>query len=221
MATLRLDDGSRSQIIAQFRAVMNRVMHNKTFPIEENDTWEFGLSLLPENVRASYLHVFGYNESMVREQRWHPEVNLVDGDTMFQLCMYGAQARMPYDKMNVPRTHPKHQELVEYATAQIEAQKHLSMADGTLTHIIHNCTSIGQVKRIMEKDADLLRFVPDYMKESFAKAERRSRVPKSFNKTAHDLRHLGNVLATGSLSPETIVGMRATVESKELKPEAI
>jgi hypothetical protein len=213
MATLRLDDGFKAQIVSHFREPLNRVMHNAKFPIEEKDVWDVGLSLLPPEVKDAYLYVSEYNDDMTRTCRWIPSLYILDGDYKYSLTVQDSGASLPYDNMHMPRTHPLHDEVLKFAIAQTEAQKQLTKADDTLTHIIWNCTSIGQVKRIMEKDADLLKFVPEHMQRTFAEAERRSRIPKAYTRTPADLQHLGQVLATGSLSPKNVVGTRVQVEA--------
>ena len=213
MPTLRLGDSERQQIRIAFSNAMARGLNNKAFPLSEDDFPEFGYSLLTPAIADAYSYLHEHAHQLVRSSSYRPDFKIAD-----EVYRYGVNIRgvsMPMDGMEVPRSHPRYDEILDWTATYGDIQEKIVEAKSTVQEIVRASSSAGQIKRVMQED--ILRFLPWHMQDSFNDAERRSRWPSGLQKTGmtQKLDQLGQMLALGAISPEQQPGIQATVDYRK------
>lgn len=211
MPTMRLGDGERSTIINAFGKVAKRATNSKIFPLVEDDFPEFGYSLLPYQVAEAYKFLKDNHDDLVNSSStFAPDFRIHSEDHAYKVELYAEE--LPCDGLIVPDSHPRYTELITWAQEYNSIIVRVSSAMHYLGGIINECSSMGQIRRVLSDE--IIQFVPDYMQESFKDAERRSRIPKNVTLNADRHSELADILAIGSLSPENISGINAKVTSR-------
>lgn len=207
MATLRLGDAERSNINNAFARVLERAQNNQKFPLEEEDIEDFGMSLLSDKAAECFSYLKEFEEDLVRTSSYNPNFKIRGSTFEYDISLW--RVELPRDNLLVPEQHAAHAEILEWVTQYCIVQKDIADARDHVREIVAACSSVGQIKRIMQDE--ILRFVPQYMRETFGNAERRSRVPSGFEIEPDKLTHLSTVLALGTLSPESEGGVSTSV----------
>lgn len=218
MPTLRLGDSERRSIKNQFGRILERAKNNQPFPLDNSDFPEFGYSLLPEPMAIHYaaLRADPLGKHVTAASTWRPEIVIVGDDFKYDLSLTGTDAEVPCDKLVVSPTHPKYAEILAWSENYSEIQHRVGQAKDLVREIVGCSTSIGQVKRLLA--GEVMRFVPEHMVALLEQAERRSRIPASFNTEGLEgkMDNLVQTLALASLSPETRAGdIDATVDARK------
>lgn len=208
MPTLRLDDSSRETITDAFSHVLDRITNNKEFPLKHEDVWDFGMRILDRKVAQSYQYLLDNKAELTTKAMWNPEIVLSNGTWEYGITLFTSSMGLPYDRMPVPVTDLKFNELIEWCDYYEELKKKQKDADSFMRYLIYSCSSVGQIKRVMP--ADFLTFLPNRMIATFNDAERRSRVPAGYDPQQGQLEHLAQMLALGSISPEKREGMNVS-----------
>jgi hypothetical protein len=213
MPTLRLGDSERGNIIRAFTRVLERAKNNKKFPLIEDDFPEFGYSLLEPEIAAKYEYLHLNAPKLVRSSAWNPNFKLRTDDFEYEIGIY--EQSLPQDALVISRSHERYDELLDWAETYAEAQTNIHRGSAVIREVVEASSSIGQVKRVLSEE--ILRFIPDHMQATFADAERRSRFPSNLptDGLPDRLENLANTLALGSLSPESVEGIRAATIIKK------
>lgn len=212
MATTRLGDHERGRTIADFNEIIGRAANNKVFPLDPENSWGFGLGLLPDGVRDKYIHLTVVEPSLVTKAGWNPTIVVADNINKWKIDLYG-QA-MPKDNMQVPETHPLYQPLIEWCEYHHQIIVDISTADSYLRKIVNACSSAGQIKRLMPPE--VLTYLPAKLVLSFGNAERQSRIPRNFQIDKEKMEHFANMLAIGAMSPDKREGMQISLDFETL-----
>ena len=212
MATIRLDDINRNNIINGFDNILERATNNKPFPLAKEDIWKFGLSLLPDKTAECYMYLREHNKQLTTATGWHPSFILKDNEHTYEVTLYDGS--LPRNGMEVGGLHPEFSSLHGWASQYCNLQSHVRKSSQIVRRIIRACSSSGQIKRVMQPE--ILRFLPDHILESFNEAERQSRIPRGLELHEGDLETLMNTLAIASLSPREIGGVGASAEREKI-----
>lgn len=204
MATMRLGDVERASIKSNFSVVLGRAANNKAFPLEKDDAWEFGMSLLPVQIAEYYEYLREHARDLTSESGWNPEFFLNTDEFKFGLSIYGVS--LPQEDLQLQSNHPRYAEILEWCEYRYGITERINDADHYMESIIYSCSSVGQIKRLMPDD--ILRFIPSNYRDSFKNAERRSRIPAGFKPEPDRLEQLAQMLALGSLSPKEREGIQ-------------
>jgi hypothetical protein len=203
MGTLRLDDGERQNIINSFARILMRASNNKPFPMEKEEVWDFGLSLLEPKTVECYLYLRENNEKLVKSQNWHPTIELQDEFYSYHVTF--CDEGLPQNGLQVPHTHPKYAEIHDWVTHYCDMEEQIAKARKAVRRVIQVCSSAGQIKRVLQPE--ILRFIPSHVLDTLDDAERQSRIPRNLELHDGDLELIANTLAVGSLSPEDRAGI--------------
>lgn len=212
MPTLRLGDGERSEIENAFRRVALRAKNNKPFPLQEHDFPEFGYDLLEPRIAKHYEFLREEFPDLTTSASWNADFNVCDAEFKYNITVPGVT--LPKDGLILPEAHHSHAVILEWAIDYDAMDDKVNESMSFLCDIVENCLSTGQIRRCLSDD--ILRFVPEYMHQSLGNAERRSRYPAGLNLEgfADRIIQLTDVLALGTLSPEEMVGIDASVGNK-------
>lgn len=204
MATMRLGDVERGSIKSNFSTMLARANNNKSFPMEEDEIWDFGMSLLPVQTAEYYQYLRDHAKELTTEAGWNPEFGIRNDEAKFSVTIYGVT--LPQEHLQLLDTHPRYAEILEWCEHRHVMSERIDDADYYMREVVDACSSVGQIKRLMPED--ILRFVPSQMRDTFKHAERRSRVPRDFTPEPERAERLGQMLAIGSLSPENREGLQ-------------
>jgi hypothetical protein len=212
MPTMRLGDNERSELCNAFHRIIVRAKNNVPFPLQEHDFPEFGYDLLEPRIAKHYEFLRDEAEFLTTSSGWNPDFNIGDGKFVYNIAV--PRMNLPHDGLLLPETHPRHAEILEWAIGYDRMSDRVSAAQSFLNNIVECCSSTGQIRRVLSDD--ILRFVPEYMQNSFKDAERKSRIPASLGMDgfAESIVELTDILALGTLSPEEMVGIDASVDNK-------
>lgn len=212
MPTLRLGDNERSELKDAFRRVAVKAKNNRPFPLQEHDFPEFGYDLLEPRIAKHYEFLRDEAEFLTTSSSWNPDFNVRDKDFEYNISV--PRMTLPKDGLLLPETHCRHAEILEWAIHYDAMDDKVREVLSFLNNIVECCSSTGQIHRVLTND--ILRFVPEYMQNTFKDAERRSRIPASLGMDGfhENVTKLTDVLALGTLSPEDMVGIDAAVDNK-------
>jgi hypothetical protein len=213
MPTLRLGDAERAEIKDAFRRVANRANNNKQFPLSEEDFPEFGYSLLEDRTRRHYEWLRDEAEDLTSAATWNPEFCIRDSEYLYGITLHG-KPELPKEKLLLTEGHAMHPPILKWVQEQYAIEDQVSESMYYLSHIVANCLSTGQIKRVLQEE--ILRFLPKYMHQTFEGAERQSRIPRGLEYSKEKLEALANILALGSISPEERVGIDTTIDRTEI-----
>ena len=218
MPTMRLGDNEHQQIYNSFKRVAKRANNNKVFPLVKDDFPEFGYSLLEPRIAERYIFLRNEAVALTSCESWNPSIYVNTKEYKYYITLASnTYIKMPLDDMVVPDTHPKYAKLLKWAEEQHAVETRVNLAMNDLETIVYSCSSVGQIKRVLQED--ILCFIPDYMRSTFTHAERRSRIPAGLGadikELARQLEEIAYVLALGSISPEKREGMDVTVKRRK------
>jgi hypothetical protein len=212
MPTLRLGDHERSEICNTFSRVAVKAKNNQPFPLKEHDFPQFGYDLLEPRIAKHYEFLREEAIGLTTASSWSPDFNIRDADHEYSINL--SRMTLPKDGLLLPETHPRHAEILEWAIHYDMMSRNVREVLSFLNNIVQCCSSTGQIHRMLTDE--IIRFVPEYMQQSLGNAERRSRIPASLGMDGYheNITKLTDVLALGTLSPEDMVGIDASVSTR-------
>ncbi len=215
MPTKRLDDSDRSQINAHINGMLARGLYNKKFPIEKDDWLEWGRSLLHEKAHKYWMYLRQNYPDLVREgASWSSSFKISDDEGTYYLN--ASSVIMPYDGIYIPKEHESYPEILAWAKWNYDLRTQIAVAQRYTQMCIGHCHSVGQVKRVLNEDT--LRFVPEWLQKTLKDAERKSRVPAALELNEEKALLTANLLALGSISPQSREGV--SVDANDFEPFA-
>lgn len=212
MPTLRLGDRERAEIRSGFARVANRASNNKQFPLTEEDITEFGYSMLEPRIAKYYEFLRDEASDLTSAATWNPEFKVRGKEHVYEITLHGVT--LPKEGLLLTDDHAMYRPILVWAREQWDVELRIARAIGYLHEIVEKCSSTGQIKRVLQDE--IIRFVPEYMQETFGYAERQSRVPAGLNIDKEKLNELANVLALGSISPDDREGIGTTVNRHDI-----
>lgn len=213
MATPRLSDHDKSQLTWALEAVIDRALNSKKFPIKKKHFMEWGIKQLSKPVKKAYRllrddcpalthHVSGYGcQFMVRTDSLE-----------YRMSVSGSGVKFPMTDLLILPSDKYHADIIEWAVWHDEVYNKIQAANSYANFLVFACTSSGQLKRLLPQE--VMRFIPKHLCY-FKEVERRSRIPASFTPNEQELDNMIQMLAVGSLSPETRKGIAVTINSIE------
>ena len=114
MPTQRLGDHERNRINTRFNAALSRARNNKIFPLTEDETWEFGLSLLDPVVVDCYTTLRDKQPALTTIAGWNPDFNIRSYDNNFNVTLYDAGAKLPTCGLEVTAPHPQYEPIRQW-----------------------------------------------------------------------------------------------------------
>jgi hypothetical protein len=208
---MRLGDSERSSIKSAFRAVANKAKNSKVFPLTEEDFPDFGYSLLEPRIAKYYEFLRSEAEDLTSAATWNPSFNIRDANYLYDISIYGVT--MPKEGLLVTEQHSMYAVLLKWGEEQNDIDDRVDSSMYYLSGIVESCSSTGQIKRVLQED--IIRFVPDYMQNTFKGAERRSRIPAGLELEDEKTEQLIDILALGAISPDNREGLNASVDSRQ------
>lgn len=207
MATLRLADDEKRNITSGIRNLIGRAHHNKPFPIDEKDIFEWVVDQLPLHQRKAYRLLRKELPVLTRADNYSSNFEIAD--TLLTYLIH-VGTKLPMPGVFILKADPHHQEVIDWAEHYMDLNDKTRKAEYHIGDLISSCTSVGQIKRLMPEEA--LRLIPSHLLD-FSEVERRSRIPASFFPDKDKMENLMQMITLGSISPESRKGLSAWVSS--------
>lgn len=208
MATARLSDQEKCSIVNSVERTIKRALHNKVFPVPEDEISEWVTNQLPTRIREAYLLLREEDRGLVKKQGYGCDFIIHSDTHKYQI---GVSKWVPKNGLVISPHDPYHASVLEWAAWNSETKDAVSAADDYISSLVWSCTSAGQLKRLLP--VEIMRFIPDHLLD-FSLVERRSRIPNSFNPDKKQLEAMMDLLVVGSLSPIERKGAFADLEHK-------
>lgn len=206
MPTLRIGDQERQEIRGAFNKVAQRAKNTNPFPLTEDDFPEFGYSLLEPRIAKYYSFLREEAKDLTSAATWRPDFRLKNADVTYTITL-GTDVEVPKENLLMLESHPMYHDILAWAQGYCKVRNKVDNAMWFLRCVLDECSSTGQVKRVLSED--VLRFLPKYMNQYWEYAERQSRWPSGLETEGaeRNLTELADVLALASISPEKREGM--------------
>lgn len=209
MPTLRLSDNDKCSITSEFDIVLNKARNNHVFPLDKDELWELFVDIFPPHCASAYRELYQWKSSLLRTGGYCSYMTLDDDvGGRYKITIIGVQ--------NLPDVEPEYvegkwyPELLKWAREYYDTDRKVCKAQRYVAHAVDNCTSAGQILRVLPEDC--AKFLPSKVTSTFSQAERRSRIPRDFTPDPEKAELVLNMLALGSISPNH-KGLNAEVSS--------
>lgn len=214
MPTMRLSPNDKSSISHQFTRVLYRAPNSHTFPVPEDELEDWVFSLMPESVSDAYKLVKQYDKKLIQQAGWCFDMKvykpltetIAEGEYLLRV---DTSKDLPNFSPMIREGCDHYEEILKWSQDVNELNKKTAIAERYVDSAIESCTSAGQIVRVLPEDC--FRFVPDFVLNTLADAERRSRIPASFEPDKKKEQFVLDMLAIGSISPETRPGLDVAV----------
>ncbi len=206
MATARLDDNEKSRIGTGIGTIIGRALHNKQFPLEKEDVFDWILGQIPESHEKAYRLLESEHPELVKKQSYGCDFKILSTTHSYQI---GVTSEVPYNHILINPFDPRHAAVLEWAEWWFGVKEQVGEGCNYVEELVWACTSVGQLKRLLPPE--ILRFVPSHLLD-FSEVIRRSRIPASFTPDAVKMEAMMKILTLGAISPEQRKGMNAWVE---------
>lgn len=210
MPTLRLSDNDKSIISTEFDIVIGKARNNHPFPLNEEEIQELFIDTFPPTVASAYRELRNYDTSLLRISKYCSYFGVQDGlGGVYKITLYRAGvSHLPDIEPTVTGT--QYPELLKWAKEYRDTDLKVTTAQRYVSRAINTCTSGGQILRVLPEDC--AKFLPPRVTNTFAHAERRSRIPRDFSPVPEKAELVLNMLALGSISPNS-KGINAEVSN--------
>jgi hypothetical protein len=210
MPTLRLSDNDKTNITTEFDIVLNKARHNHVFPLDKDELQNLFVDSFPVNIASAYREIYQWKSSLLRTGGYCAYMTLSDEvDGTYKIIIIDATS-LPDVEPHFVGGSKWYPELLKWATESHDTDKKIFEAQRYVSKAVDNCTSAGQILRVLPEDC--VKFLPPKVTSTFSQAERRSRIPRDFTPNPEKAELVLNMLALGSISPDH-KGLNAEVSS--------
>jgi hypothetical protein len=202
MPTRRLSDWDKSNLVDEFERILDRWKNAQPFPIEEANLRNWLLSLLPRDVESAYRLLMRTDKSMVQDCISYTSLTLdtLEGQYWINVNIWNSDEKFPNTLYQLDTDDYAFVEVLEWARLYHATGHNARAAYDYVQELVWSCTSAGQVDLLLPEEVK--QYIPSSMVSSLKGAERKSRVPRSFERDEEAERIFINALAVGSLSPK-------------------
>lgn len=210
MPTLRLSDNDKTNITTEFDIVLNKARNNHVFPLDKDELWEVFVDTFPPNCASAFRELHQWKPSLLSTGSYCAYMTLADEvDGTYKVTIIGASHVPDVEPHFVedssssafcPLSTRWYPELLKWARAYYDTDRKVLEAQRYVGYAIDECTSAGQILRVLPEDC--VKFLPSKVTSTFSQAERRSRIPRDFTPNPEKAELVLNMLALGSISPD-------------------
>ena len=210
MATARLSDSDRSNIVWTLELVINKSLNSKSFPVKKNKLMEWGIKQLPKPIKKAYILLREDCPELTRKASGYDCGFTIRTDTHQYKIKFGESGtKFPLEGLLILPNDKYHTQIIEWAVWFNEISEKVEEANKYINNLVYACTSVGQLKRLLPQE--VMRFIPTHLCD-FSEVERRSRIPASFMPEQEKLDNMLQMLTVGSISPDQRKGISVNVE---------
>lgn len=203
MPTKRLSDWDKANLVNQFENILVCWKNAQPFPIERKNLYNWLLSVLPIDVEAAYRLLRRTDKAMLHDCISYAllVLNAIEGEYRININVWGLQEHFPNTTYRLETDDAAFVEVLEWARLYRATEKNATAAYDYVRNLVWSCTSAGQVDLLLPEEVK--RYIPPAIADTLKGAERKSRVPRDFERNEEAEHTLVNALALSSLSPES------------------
>jgi hypothetical protein len=210
MATERLTDNDKDEIVSKIGGIAERALYNKKFPVKKAKVFNWISKQMKPTHRKAYLLLTDEFPALVNKcGSWQANFIIKSKYDKFTVDIRTA---VPVAEILIKDIDRYHADIITWCEWYQEMKDQVNDAHIYARTLVYACTTVGQVKRLFPDE--ILRFVPSHLL-NFSDVERRSRVPNSLSLEPERFENMMQTVAIGALSPDEMKGLEASVSDCE------